>query len=407
MEQYGKFATIRNAQQQNQLADMMMAKEQRSVDSENALSQAYSGAMGADGTMDRNKLYQSLAQGGQGRQLPAIQKGFADQDKSTLEASKASIEMAMKKQQVIAQHAGAAVDQSSWDRAIAAVGQMGIDVSQIPRQFDSAMAKTLLTQSLSGSDQLAQHWKQVEAKMNADKFGYQQKHDTEVLGVQVAGQARQEQASLRADSRARDFNATKVEENTLKREAKNDIANLTKSGQIASFDTMLGTLGRLGTHSGLPASVGMMGKFPSMPGSESSNFKAELETFQSQAFIPMVSQLKGMGALSDAEGKKLTAAVGALNPNMGEKAFRESLSRITEDMTAARERVAGGGRAAPAPAAPVNLNSMTPAQKKTVSAQAEQQFNIRPQKMPVAGDVEGGFRFKGGNASNPANWVRQ
>jgi hypothetical protein len=111
---------------------------------------------------------------------------------------------------------------------------------------------------------------------------------------------------------------------------------------------MLGTLDRLSKHPGLERSVGKMGALPTMPGSGSANFQAELNTFQSQAFIPMVAQLKGMGALSDAEGKKLTAAVGALDPKMGEQAFRESLARIIGDMTAARARLAGGEKAPPA-----------------------------------------------------------
>lgn len=136
------------------------------------------------------------------------------------------------------------------------------------------------------------------------------------------------------DARARDLN-------DITRGEKKKVEDLTKGSQIASFDTMLGTLDRLGKHPGLSRSVGMVGAFPTMPGSESANFKAELDTFQSQAFIPMVSQLKGMGALSDAEGKKLTAAVGALNPSMGEKAFRESIGRITAEMEAARQRVSG------------------------------------------------------------------
>lgn len=148
------------------------------------------------------------------------------------------------------------------------------------------------------------------------------------------------------DERARDLNATKVEENKLKREAKEDTANLTKASQLASFDTMLGTLDRLGKHPGLTRSVGLTGALPTMPGSDSANFQAELNTFQSQAFLPMVAQLKGMGALSDAEGKKLTAAVGALDPKMGEKAFRESVGRITADMDAARKRMEGIGQRA-------------------------------------------------------------
>ena len=144
------------------------------------------------------------------------------------------------------------------------------------------------------------------------------------------------------DARARDLN-------DITRGEKKKVEDLTKGSQIASFDTMLGTLDRLGKHPGLSRSVGMVGAFPTMPGSESANFKAELDTFQSQAFIPMVSQLKGMGALSDAEGKKLTAAVGALNPAMGEKAFRESIDRITTEMEAARQRVSGQPTPKPSP----------------------------------------------------------
>lgn len=177
------------------------------------------------------------------------------------------------------------------------------------------------------------------------------------------------------DGRARDLN-------DIKRSEKKSVEDLTKGGQIASFDTMLGTLERLGNHQGLSRSVGVVGAFPTMPGSESANFKAELDTFQSQAFIPMVSQLKGMGALSDAEGKKLTAAVGALNPNMGEKAFRESIARITSEMESARTRVSGQPRA------------------NAVEQKA-------PSKTPMLGQVVGGYKFKGGNPSDQNNWEKQ
>ena len=154
------------------------------------------------------------------------------------------------------------------------------------------------------------------------------------------------------DSRARDFNATQIDANSVKRAEAEQAKNLTKGGQLASFDTMLGTLDRLSAHPGLNRSVGLAGAFPTIPGSESANFQAELETFQSQAFIPMVSQLKGMGALSDAEGKKLTAAVGALNPKMGEKAFRASVNRITSEMQTARDRVSGDASKPAAPSKP-------------------------------------------------------
>lgn len=186
------------------------------------------------------------------------------------------------------------------------------------------------------------------------------------------------------DSRARDFNAVQVEANNIKRGEKKDIADMTKNSQVASFDTMLGTLDRLGKHPGLSRSVGMIGALPTMPGSDSANFQAELNTFQSQAFLPMVAQLKGMGALSDAEGKKLTAAVGALDPKMGEQAFRDSVARITADMEAARTRVAGQPRA----------------------GGASGDWGGAASKGPKAGMVDGGYRFKGGNPADKSNWEK-
>jgi len=208
----------------------------------------------------------------------------------------------------------------------------------LPEQYDPALIEQKRAQAMTVKDQLEQKWKAMEyTTPNANaKLQAQTSNANNAATV-----ANSRQNAVMADERAREFNATKVEENKLKREQKQETADMTKAGQIASFDTMLGTLDRLSTHKGLERSVGLMGKLPTMPGSDSANFQAELDTFQSQAFVPMVAQLKGMGALSDAEGRKLTQAVGALNPNMGEKAFRESIERIKTDMNAARARVVG------------------------------------------------------------------
>jgi hypothetical protein len=99
----------------------------------------------------------------------------------------------------------------------------------------------------------------------------------------------------------------------------------------------------------------------------------------------MVSQLKGMGALSDAEGKKLTAAVGALNPAMGEQAFRASISRITKDMDAARGRLTG----------------------TNTGGAGGDWGKPKPSGAPMKGQVIDGFKFKGGNPSDPSNWEKQ
>jgi hypothetical protein len=69
-----------------------------------------------------------------------------------------------------------------------------------------------------------------------------------------------------------------------------------------------------------------------IPATDAKDFKANLDTFKAQTFVPMVSALKGMGALSDAEGKKLTESVGALDPSMSEGAFAQSLQSITKTL---------------------------------------------------------------------------
>ena len=117
-----------------------------------------------------------------------------------------------------------------------------------------------------------------------------------------------------------------------------------KQGAVDSYDVSIATINRLKTHPGLSSAVGATLQPPipfygEIPGTNKANFMAELETFKSQTFLPMVQNLKGMGALSDAEGKKLSAAVGALNPNMSEKEFKASLNRIESDLTRARNRI--------------------------------------------------------------------
>lgn len=86
---------------------------------------------------------------------------------------------------------------------------------------------------------------------------------------------------------------------------------------------------KLFNHPGRAAGTGATSWMGKIPGTEAKGFSSNLETFKSQTFLPMVSALKGMGALSDAEGKKITASVGALDPDMPEKEFEESLKDTT------------------------------------------------------------------------------
>ncbi|MGE4705730.1 hypothetical protein [Yersinia enterocolitica] len=95
-----------------------------------------------------------------------------------------------------------------------------------------------------------------------------------------------------------------------------------------TFNTAIDTIKELKQAPGLKSAVGMSSMLPTRPGSDAANFEAKLDTFKAQTFLPMVQSMKGVGALSDAEGKKLTDAVGALDPKMSEVEFTKSLNRI-------------------------------------------------------------------------------
>ncbi|WP_338286324.1 phage DNA ejection protein [Escherichia coli] len=103
-------------------------------------------------------------------------------------------------------------------------------------------------------------------------------------------------------------------------------------GAVDTLSTALDSLNEIEQSPGLSKAVGIRSAFPTVPGSDAANFEAMLDTFKAQTFLPMVQSLKGMGALSDAEGKKLSDAVGALSPKMSEKAFRDSIGKIRNQL---------------------------------------------------------------------------
>ncbi|MGC0591023.1 phage DNA ejection protein, partial [Salmonella enterica] len=120
---------------------------------------------------------------------------------------------------------------------------------------------------------------------------------------------------------ARETNQIKLDELKQKQADVRQKAEIAKAdrqasaqGAVDTFSTALDSLNEIEQSPGLSKAVGIRSAFPTVPGSDAANFEARLDTFKAQTFLPMVQSLKGMGALSDAEGKKLSDAVGALSP---------------------------------------------------------------------------------------------
>lgn len=82
---YGQLSAIQNAQNQNALAQYQLSTAQREQESVNALNEAYAKAYNVKtGKIDRNLLRESLARGGFGSKLPAIEKMLIELDKEDL-----------------------------------------------------------------------------------------------------------------------------------------------------------------------------------------------------------------------------------------------------------------------------------------------------------------------------------
>lgn len=110
---------------------------------------------------------------------------------------------------------------------------------------------------------------------------------------------------------------------------------------LSTTENTLNTINQLKEGSGLEAAVGASSLLPTIPGSEAANFEARLEQLKSQQFLNEVGRLKGMGALSENEGKKLAAAASALDLSMSEDEFKRELDYIEETMIRARNKIAG------------------------------------------------------------------
>ena len=186
--------------------------------------------------------------------------------------------------------------------------------------------------SIKGEEAKAAPFKTQEAKSSADKAAVAAKfaESDAALDLQQKGwniQKLQNDIALSKQNTAiaamnaqtaRMGNSLKAQENQLKLQdliSKRDETVRTKAAEIesarSSMDNMLNTAERvLKTPKSVvnSAAGAVVSKIPTLR-NETSDFEGLLETLSSQAFMAQIPNLKGLGALSNAEGEKLQAAL--------------------------------------------------------------------------------------------------
>lgn len=207
-------------------------------------------------------------------------------------------------------------------------------------------------------------------RLAAQKQMAQDRIDAQIAAAKEAGATRLEIARMQNEGRQLIAGmTTSLRQQALdeKKTEKLQKEETQKQGVAASFDSALETLNRIETHPGKASAVGFGGTTMSLiPGTNAAGFASQLETFKAQVFLPQVQALKGMGALSDAEGKKMTASIGALDQKMKPSEFNAQIAIIKADLEKAKARVLGSSKApetapasAPAPVATKRWNPIT------------------------------------------------
>jgi hypothetical protein len=207
------------------------------------------------------------------------------------------------------------------------LGQRALEIRNTESQISGRTEEKQAQRALQL--QMAQEKNQTAKEIAADR---------NALMAQIA----QMNAALRGTNNdvQRQLIEQRIQDLQSKADEKQQILQTQAQGRIASFESALDTLDLLSKHPGKKDVVGAItgGVMSIIPGTNAAGFASQLETFKAQTFIPQVAALKGMGALSDAEGKKLTAAVGALDTKMKPAEFDASVARIKADLESAKQR---------------------------------------------------------------------
>jgi len=135
----------------------------------------------------------------------------------------------------------------------------------------------------------------------------------------------------------------------------------TKQASLANAQDAVALIDRLQTHPGFEAAVGTSLTPGFVPATDRKGAEAIIEQLKGQAFLNAIQQLRGLGALSDAEGAKLQQAAARLNADQSEADFKQALNEYKGIVQQGIERLSkqsGGQPAAPAQSAADRLRAL-------------------------------------------------
>lgn len=115
----------------------------------------------------------------------------------------------------------------------------------------------------------------------------------------------------------------------------------------AAFDRLASSANTILNHPGLQGITGLRGRIPNMPGSQAADAEALLNTLKSQVGFGVLQEMRnnsksgssGLGAVSDAEGKRLENNLAALDKAQSLDQMKHGLQSIVDYANGAKDRL--------------------------------------------------------------------
>jgi len=207
----------------------------------------------------------------------------------------------------------------------------------------------LMLSSSLGADKFADQFQKLKATARAEQtIGLEQLIKYEEMNIKredtklktLEAKHKREQNELK-----REELELKIEDQKMKlgeaeegKEIKRQERISEAKGAIESLDRTISTIEDIQEHPGLDAATGMSSFMAMIPGTDARDVSALIETLSSQTFVAEVQKMRGLGALSESEGRKLSAAVANLDLGQSTKAFKKNLKIALGIFEAGREK---------------------------------------------------------------------
>jgi len=124
--------------------------------------------------------------------------------------------------------------------------------------------------------------------------------------------------------------------------------------QIDTINQALGTVNAITNHPGLKNGFWDFPSYPGtfagaiaahVPGTDRKDLEAMVDTLKSQQFLAGVKEMRGTGALSDAEGARIERAISSLDTNQSVSQFKNALGVIKANLEKAQAKTIARGQA--------------------------------------------------------------